>query len=161
GHAVGTPWYMPLEQARNSKDADARCDIYALGCVLYALLTGKPPFAAPTIVDVIQAKEKGTFKPARQANREVPERLDPDRAKKAARGRQERYRSGAEAIRDLEGLGLAGSALSFLTPGGGAPPGGRAGSSSEMVPPSDPAPAEPPLADVWYVRYKTPAGQTV
>src|SRR5262249_19509005 len=30
GHAVGTPWYMPLEQARNAKETDGRCDIYAL-----------------------------------------------------------------------------------------------------------------------------------
>jgi len=43
GHAVGTPWYMPLEQARNAKDTDRRCDIYALGCMLYCLLTGAPP----------------------------------------------------------------------------------------------------------------------
>jgi serine/threonine-protein kinase len=161
GHAVGTPWYMPLEQARNSKDADGRCDIYALGCVLYALLTGRPPFAAPTIVDVIQAKERGSFKPARQANSEVPERLDLILAKMAAKRPSERYQSCLEVIRDLEGLGLAGSALSFLAPGASAP--GRPGSSAEMAPPSElapvPAPAEPPPADVWYVRYKTPAGQ--
>ena len=61
GHAVGTPWYMPLEQARNAKDVSGQCDIYALGCVLYALLTGAPPFVGRTIVDVIQAKEIGTF----------------------------------------------------------------------------------------------------
>ena len=65
GHAVGTPWYMPLEQARNSKDTDRRCDIYALGCMLHALLTGQPPFAGGTIVDVIKAKERGWFPPAR------------------------------------------------------------------------------------------------
>src|SRR6202043_2418806 len=67
GHAVGTPWYMPLEQARNAKDTDGRCDIYALGCTLYACLTGQPPFVGRTIVDVIQAKERGSFAPARQA----------------------------------------------------------------------------------------------
>jgi serine/threonine protein kinase len=161
GHAVGTPWYMPLEQARNSKDADSRCDIYALGCVLYALLTGLPPFAAKTIVDVIQAKETGTFKPARQANREVPLRLDDAIFKMTAKRPNERYQTCAEVIRDLEGLGLAGSALSFLAPGASTP--GRRPGASEMVPPSEltpvPARAEPPLADVWYVRYKTPAGQ--
>jgi serine/threonine-protein kinase len=165
GHAVGTPWYMPLEQARNSKDADARCDIYALGCVLYALLTGKPPFAAGSLVEVIQTKERGTFKPARQANPEVPVRLDDIIFKMTAKQPSHRYQGCAEAIRDLEGLGLAGSALSFLSPGGGGASGGRPGSSAETVTPSELTPvpglAEPPLADVWYVRSKAPTGQTL
>ena len=76
GHAVGTPWYMPLEQARNAKEIDGRSDIYALGCTLFAFLTGHPPFMGRTIVDVIQAKEVGTFPPARKTNVNVPERLD-------------------------------------------------------------------------------------
>ncbi len=73
GHAVGTPWYMPLEQAKNAKDTDGRCDIYALGCMLYCLLTGNPPFTGRTLVEVIQAKEVGTFAPARSSNPDVPE----------------------------------------------------------------------------------------
>jgi serine/threonine-protein kinase len=162
GHAVGTPWYMPLEQARNSKDVDARCDIYALGCVLYALLTGQPPFAGNTLVDVIQAKEVGTFRPARQANREVPERLDLILAKMTAKQPRHRYPNCAELIRDLEGLGLAGGALSFV--GGGQParaaapprPAGAAVTSSRPTP--MPATAPP---DVWYVRYRKPGGQAV
>src|SRR5262249_5151764 len=76
GHAVGTPWYMPLEQARNAKDADGRCDIYALGCMLYCMLTGRPPFMGSNIVEVIQAKERGTFPAAQEINPEVPERLE-------------------------------------------------------------------------------------
>ena len=76
GHAVGTPWYMPLEQARNAKDVDGRSDIYALGCSLYCYVTGRPPFTGKTIVDVIQAKEVGVFPPARKSNPDVPERLD-------------------------------------------------------------------------------------
>src|SRR5262249_24921560 len=54
GHGVGTPCYMPLEQAKNGKDADGRSDIYALGCVLYAMLTGEPPFRGETILELIQ-----------------------------------------------------------------------------------------------------------
>src|SRR5204863_9694817 len=76
GHALGTPWYMPIEQAKNAKDIDGRSDIYALGCLFYCLLTGHPPFTGRTLVDVLQAKELGTFPPARSQNVNVPERLD-------------------------------------------------------------------------------------
>jgi eukaryotic-like serine/threonine-protein kinase len=114
GHAVGTPWYMPLEQARMAKDADGRCDIYALGCMLYCLLTGAPPFAGQTIVEVIQAKEIGTFPPARSVNPAVPERLDLIIAKMTAKLPRYRYQDCAELIKDLESLGLASAKLEFL-----------------------------------------------
>jgi eukaryotic-like serine/threonine-protein kinase len=51
GHAVGTPWYMPLEQAKNAKATDGRSDIYAMGCMLYCFVTGSPPFAGKTLLD--------------------------------------------------------------------------------------------------------------
>ncbi len=161
GHAVGTPWYMPLEQARNSKDADGRCDIYALGCVLYALLTGQPPFAGKTLVEVIQAKELGTFRPARQANREVPERLDLILLKMTAKNPKHRYANCTELIRDLEALELAGTALSFVASGQSSAtvPVRPAG---EAVAPSQPTPmpaTAPP--GVWHVRYRKPGGQAV
>lgn len=114
GHAVGTPWYMPLEQARNAKEIDGRSDIYALGCTLYAFLTGHPPFTGRTIVDVIQAKEMGTFPPARQSNADVPERLDLILAKMTAKLPKYRYQSCEELIKDLESLNLASPKLGFL-----------------------------------------------
>jgi eukaryotic-like serine/threonine-protein kinase len=55
GSTVGTPFYMSLEQLRNSSNVDARSDVYALSVVLYESLSGSKPFQAETIGDLVYA----------------------------------------------------------------------------------------------------------
>ncbi len=54
GLAIGTPAYMSPEQVAGSQDLDGRSDLYSLGCVLYEMLAGEPPFTGPTAAIVAQ-----------------------------------------------------------------------------------------------------------
>ena len=53
GMAIGTPYYMSPEQALGSDRVDARSDVYSLGCVLYELLVGQPPFTGPNAMAIM------------------------------------------------------------------------------------------------------------
>ena len=76
GVVVGTPFYMSPEQARGEKDIDARADVFALGCVLFHCLTGRPPFAGE---DMHAALLKVVLEEAprlREIRHDIPEALD-------------------------------------------------------------------------------------
>ena len=54
GAILGTPGYMAPEQARSKADVGPQVDVYALGCILYYMMTGRPPFAAPTPFETVR-----------------------------------------------------------------------------------------------------------
>jgi hypothetical protein len=73
GHVSGTPPYMAPEQARGEAGRiDARSDVFGLGATLYELLTGQPPFRAPTLEETLQAAKAGDVVPAGERNPALP-----------------------------------------------------------------------------------------
>jgi len=104
GTILGTPAYMPPEQARGEVDRiDERSDVYSLGGILYFLLTGRPPRAAGSEVEVIV--------PPRQRNREVARRLQSICLKALRASPAERYASAADLAADISRF-LDGQAVS-------------------------------------------------
>ena len=103
GVQLGTPHYMSPEQATGDRDVDARWDVYALGCVLYEMLAGRPPFAASTPQAVL-IKILTTDAPSITSERRtVPPHVGHALAKALEKLPADRFRSAAEfasALRD-------------------------------------------------------------
>lgn len=100
----GTPEYMAPEQARGP-DVDARADIYALGCVLYELITGAKPFVGASAVAVLDAKKQLPVAPsARLKSAEpLPKAIDALILRALSPRPEERFASAAEFRRALGG----------------------------------------------------------
>ena len=95
GFAVGTPAYMSPEQASADANVDGRSDLYSLGCVLYEMLTGEPPFTGPN-AQAILTKRFVSPVPHVRAMRDVPEQLDQAVTRALARTPVDRFPSAAE-----------------------------------------------------------------
>ena len=77
GKVTGTPNYMSPEQVRGEGHRiDGRTDIYALGVILYRLLSGRLPFTAPSVADLIEAVLTHEPRPPRQFVRGLPRELE-------------------------------------------------------------------------------------
>jgi serine/threonine-protein kinase len=100
GFALGTPAYMSPEQA-TAGAIDSRCDVYGLGCVLYEMLAGEPPFTGPTAQAVLARSLSGEFRPVRTVRPDLPAAAeaaissalasDPDRRPRTAAQLVERF----------------------------------------------------------------------
>jgi hypothetical protein len=106
GLLMGTPRYMSPEQASGDRDLDARSDIYALGLVGYAMLTGRPPFDGTNVQDVLRQQVTREAPSLRKALPDAPSALVVSIDKALAKDPKQRWqnaRAMAAAITDEEG----------------------------------------------------------
>jgi serine/threonine protein kinase len=104
GMVVGTPTYMSPEQASGEKEIDGRTDTFALGCVLYELLAGEPPFHGPTPQATLMRRFTGPPRPLRPVV-DVPEVVEAAIVRALARDPKDRFATAAEFAEALAGRG--------------------------------------------------------
>jgi serine/threonine protein kinase/tetratricopeptide (TPR) repeat protein len=96
GVAIGTPAYMSPEQGSGTWEVDARTDVYALGCVLFEMLAGEPPYTGPTPQAIMARALTETPRPIHPMRLAVPEALDAVIAKATAATAADRFAGAAE-----------------------------------------------------------------
>ena len=102
GLALGTPAYMSPEQGLAEREIGPRSDVYALGCVVYEMLAGEPPFTGPTAQGIIAKAARDMPRPLRVGRPSVPIQVDAAVSKALAKLPADRFASGAELVRALE-----------------------------------------------------------
>jgi serine/threonine-protein kinase len=101
GVTLGTFDYISPEQAQDPRDADLRSDIYSLGCTLYFMLTGSPPYPGGTMLQKLLSHGNAPPPDARQLRPEVSANLVAVIAKMLAKNPADRYQTATDLIADL------------------------------------------------------------
>ena len=101
GMTLGTFDYISPEQARDPRDVDVRSDLYSLGCTLFHMLAGQPPFPGGTVLQKLLQHQEEPPPDIRTLNPAVPADLARVLTKLMAKDRDRRYQSPEQLVRDL------------------------------------------------------------
>jgi serine/threonine-protein kinase len=121
GAVMGTPDFIAPEQAADSHRVDIRADLYSLGCTLYFLLTGEPPFPGGTLLEKLFKHQYVAPRPVELRRPDLPPGVAAAVGKLLAKRPEERYQTPAELAEALAPLSVAGpealpSTISFPDP---------------------------------------------
>ena len=107
GMTLGTFDYISPEQVRDPRDVDVRSDLYSLGCTMFQMLTGRPPFPGGTVLQKLIQHQEELPADVRTLNPLVPAELANIVVKLMAKDRDRRHQTPEHLVRDL--LAVAGS----------------------------------------------------
>lgn len=105
GMSVGTPSYMSPEQALGSREIDGRTDQYALACVIFELLSGKPPFSGDSYFQVRGRHATDPVPAIKELAPDLPPQLGPALARALAKNPNDRFATVEEFVESLAGSG--------------------------------------------------------
>ena len=105
GLALGTPAYMSPEQATASRDLDGRSDLYALGCVLYEMLAGQPPFVGATAQQLLARHAIDPVPPLRTVRDTIPAPVEQSVTRALAKVPADRFATAGEFAEALTRAG--------------------------------------------------------
>ncbi len=115
GSALGTPHYMSPEQTSGSDEVDHRTDIYAMGVILFEMLTGETPYTAPShqilMVKILTEAPREPY----EINRDFPDEAYPIVQKALSREVADRYQSALEMLEALRSLSIYDERVTQLT----------------------------------------------
>ena len=113
--AIGTPAYMSPEQATGSGRLDGRSDVYALGCVVYEMVTGQPPFTGPTAQAILEQHSAAPVPSLRTARPDAPLQLEQAITRALQKSPADRFATAGEFV----------EAVDFAVAGSGTRPAGK------------------------------------
>jgi serine/threonine-protein kinase len=116
GMVLGTPYYMSPEQMTRSKEVDPRSDIWSLGCVLYELLTGRLPFRAEALTELVGKVLQEEPAPPSAHRSDIPPAVEAVVMRCLAKRREHRFQSVEELAEALRGPAQATATLVITAP---------------------------------------------
>ena len=148
GGVIGTAEYMAPEQA-DGRPVTYRSDLYSLGGVLYALLAGRPPFRAKSLVEMLQLQRFAEPEPVIRINPTVPRALNDLVSQLLAKDPAKRVPTALVAGRQLESMLAYDQSVNGVA---------RPVRVAPLIPPAPAAPASAPVAEAGHLTQEPPAG---
>ena len=106
GEILGDVRYVPPERTMGTADLDNRSDLYSLGALVYALLTGRPPFEGGSLVETLMLIREGKVAPPKQYQLAIPDAFQAVVMRLLAKRPEDRFQTAEKLLEELERVGM-------------------------------------------------------